>query len=171
MHKKSVLIGIVLLRSILCLSNTTYSLGIGLIIQKETQRLESYNIMTFFLDNPILSKEKLNVSFAENPLTCYIYITGVISHNRITLTSSELKNYNVIVNNYKGSRTWLNAYFTKFSFQVWYNGKPEKQFIDSAIYIPSEKEYFNLTDEQSDQYPIYDGRVRLQSALLKKCHN
>ena len=142
------------------------TLGVGIITNTNTRASESFKLYQILSSIDVRNGgKKVNIVFADNASISTYYISGEISHTHKTYTD-DLPYGITVVDNRKGSSYRSEGYITVFRLQLWSNGKFIKQFVDSALYIPSSEEKEKEPLGFSGYGEFYDESYKLYSPIL-----
>lgn len=142
------------------------TLGIGIITNTNTRASESFKLYQILSGIDVRNgSKKIDIVFADNPSISSYYVSGEVSHSNKTYTNN-LPSGITVVDNRKGESYRSKGYTTVFKLQLWNHGKFVKQFIDSALYIPSYEESQNEPFRFPDYDGFYDESYKLYSPLL-----
>ena len=128
----------------------SFSLGIGTILDSATSLTESFEILRFFQENPVmLEGKKIPVKLVSHPAQANLVVTGTIQHNYTNKCRD------------KGLREKCDAYETICNFHVWKNGYKVSFVKDYQIVYPGSGELSSVKEETSVDHPLYDGTFRV----------
>lgn len=128
----------------------SFSIGIGSILDSATSLTESFEILQFFQENPMVFEgKKVPVKLVSHPSQANIVVTGSIQHHYTNKCRD------------KGLREKCDAYETMCNFHVWKNGYKVSFVKDYQIVYPGTFELNAIKEETSVDQPLYDGTFRV----------